>query len=724
MAILHRIQQRVNRWTRPDSGKAISHRPDLAGREHLISVSATTEATIDNYADYAKVFEVYSWVRRAIGIIVDATSTLPVWVLDAQGKALDNHPLMIFLNHGNDSQTAAEINSLWTIHMMLAGEAFLEIVNDGRNRPVEMWNRRPDYIGVVPDATRQDFPSPAGYRYGSMQTNQRDIEPARMVHSRFVNPINDWRGCAPIAAAREGIIIDFHAQRWSKNFLRFNARPDFAIVAPQGVTSSERERYLNEFVRRNQGNQHLPVILEEGVTDIKTFSFAPKDIEWLQQRKFSREEVATVFGVPEEILGFGRDTFENYRTAWEVTWTLTLLPLLRRRDSALTTHFHRYYPSLLKPTERIETDVSSVDVLNEDLKPKIESASILFGMGVPFNRIDERLGLGIGAVPNGDMPKGQTSVTVVTPPNQDAAQQAEAARLRRWAARRKNPQAADFHSDILSEAQKVLILSEVSTGNGFFPGIVTRRAIDPDPDGDMEERLRIERRTERLIRSGLETQQERVIATLPHTPDDFPEWARRDLEEAMRRQPSEEELYDMLRRALVQSADLGVSAAVAQLDSIGYGFDWTLANERARDWANRYVGELITGIDATTMRRVQAEVSEWVVNGEPLDSLIADLSGIFGAERAELIASTEVTRAYAEANRLAYRDAGMKYIKWNTAHDERVCPVCAPLNGQVVGIEGRFDGALDDDVREQFNARFEIPPAHPRCRCWLTAWVK
>lgn len=731
MTMLNRIATQYQRWVQPArAGKAISYKPDLAGREHLLSVSATTEQRIDSYADYAKVYEVYSWVRRAVGIIVDATATLPINVLDGNNKAIEVHPLTQLLRHGNDAQTMAEICSLWTINMMLAGEAFWEVVNDTRSRPVELWNRRPDYIGVIPDASRSDFPRAAGYLYSAEGSNERTIEPERMVHSRFMNPLNDWRGIAPIAAAREGIIIDLYSQQWSKNFLKNNARPDFALVAPQGVTSSERERYLAEFTRRNQGNAHLPVVLEEGVTDIKTFSFAPKDIEWLEQRKYSREEVATVFGIPEEILGFGRDTFENYRTAWEVTWTLTLLPLLRRRDSALTTHFKRY-TKWLKENERIETDVSSIDVLNEDLLPRAQVAKQFWEMGVPFNILDERMGLGIGAVPGGDVGWGKAQAVATTVELQSGngvgnEQAAEAARLRRWAGRRKNPRAADFQSDILSDAQKTAILSEVSTGNDFFPGVVTRRAVEPvDPDGDDAARLRIERRAERQIAAGLETQQERVLASLPETADDFPEWARRDLEEALRRQPSEDELYDMLRRALLQSVDLGVSAAVSQLETVGIGFDWTLANEEARAWANRYVGELISGIDATTLSRVRSAVEEWIVNGEPLDALIEDLAPVFGAQRAELIASTEVTRAYAEANRQAYRQAGMRYVRWNTANDERVCPVCGPLNGRVIGIDARFDDALSDDVRDQFrNLRFEIPPAHPRCRCWLTTWVE
>ena len=69
-------------------------------------------------------------------------------------------------------------------------------------------------------------------------------------------------------------------------------------------------------------NAHKPIVLEQGVTDIKTFSFAPKDMEWLEQRKLSRDEVGAVFGVPDEIMGYGKDTFENFDAADRVLWTL------------------------------------------------------------------------------------------------------------------------------------------------------------------------------------------------------------------------------------------------------------------------------------------------------------------------------------------------------------------------------------------------------------------
>jgi SPP1 gp7 family putative phage head morphogenesis protein len=78
-----------------------------------------------------------------------------------------------------------------------------------------------------------------------------------------------------------------------------------------------------------------------------------------------------------------------------------------------------------------------------------------------------------------------------------------------------------------------------------------------------------------------------------------------------------------------------------------------------------------------------------------------------------MIAVTEITRAYAEGQRLAgealrqeWPDARVTKT-WFTNNDDRVCEICAPLDGKTV--------ALDDE----FGMDIQQPPAHVRCRCWI-----
>jgi len=397
MTFWERVQLAYKILTR----KAISHHPELNDRVHVLSGEAKEAVTTEmqDYVGFARTFAAYVWVSKAVRVYQTAIGSLPVRVVDVNGKEREGHELTGILEHVNPSDSPSEAWESYCTHMLLGGESFMEFVPDSRGRPAEFWMRRPDETTVIPDTTWPDFPLVAGYTY----KDDRDIDPQYMVHAKLHNPLSPWRGLPPIAAVRQEIIVDLNSLNWSKKFLKQGARPDYALIAPAGLTPSERAEYLEILLDKHQGpdNWHLPIILEDGITDIKTFSWAPADIQWIEQRRMSREAIGSIFGVPDEIMGWGKDTYENMDQAHRWFWLLTLLPFCAHRDNALTSHFTKVWP-LLGPGERIATDTSTVVALAEDITVKADAAGKYWSMGVPWNLIDERLNLGFGPVPGGD----------------------------------------------------------------------------------------------------------------------------------------------------------------------------------------------------------------------------------------------------------------------------------------------------------------------------------
>lgn len=169
-------------------------------------------------------------------------------------------------------------------------------------------------------------------------------------------------------------------------------------------------------------------------------------------------------------------------------------------------------------------------------------------------------------------------------------------------------------------------------------------------------------------------------------------------------------LFPLLRNAALE----GAQTALDGLLDVGVGVSWELVNEAVVNWARAYTGNLITGINGTSQRFVQARVSEWIASGEPLDALEQSLRPMFGKVRSEMIAVTETTNAFAQGNLATWRESGVVDGKrWQTAVDDRVCPICQPLQGMEVGLdENGF-------TTEAGGIGLEAPPAHVRCRCWL-----
>lgn len=157
---------------------------------------------------------------------------------------------------------------------------------------------------------------------------------------------------------------------------------------------------------------------------------------------------------------------------------------------------------------------------------------------------------------------------------------------------------------------------------------------------------------------------------------------------------------------LVDIYDKSVGVTVGQIKQEFIG---ELATRAVR-WARQYAGELVRGLTNTTQRAVREAVATFISTpGMTFTDLKDMLSQTFSPGRAEMIAVTETTRAFYEGGKEAVeeiRRVGFDMVGiWRTAVDDRVCPICSPLEG------------LQENPSGGFGPQNLTPPAHPRCRC-------
>jgi HK97 family phage portal protein len=381
--------------------------PELLERQPLLRVSSDDEmqgsGAGNSFTQAAGSFNTHMWLQRAVNVLANSISPLGVVVTRGAGadsEYVDNHPTVQLLMHPNSGAGLVDMRREWVVNMLLGGEVGWEAVRSGRGKITELWSHNPEQFTVAPSSRR--YRAVAGYKIDDGFGEPYNLGVDEFIHWKFYNPLQPFRGISPVAAVRYSIVIDQLAQIWTQLFFKNQARPDFAVVAPEGISKSERIELEAKLMQRFSGQgAHLPIILEQGVTDIKTFSWAPKDTEWLQQRQLARSEVAAIVGVPDEIMGFGKDTYENFAAAERILWTVTITPLVGLFDGVLTAFLRR--ARMLLDNETISTDLRQVAQLQEDRTAKIGQAKVLFSMGVPVNTISEYLGLGLPTVDGGDV---------------------------------------------------------------------------------------------------------------------------------------------------------------------------------------------------------------------------------------------------------------------------------------------------------------------------------
>lgn len=164
-----------------------------------------------------------------------------------------------------------------------------------------------------------------------------------------------------------------------------------------------------------------------------------------------------------------------------------------------------------------------------------------------------------------------------------------------------------------------------------------------------------------------------------------------------------EKVFTLTTPVIEEMTELAMAEAVQVLFDMGFDFDASFVNAMAVQFAHNYSFELITGITTTSRNFVSGVTEDWINSGESIEVLFEQLAPMFGEARAELIGVTEITRLFADANREVWSKSGyVKKVKFLTAFDDLVCPICMPHNGEVSSIDSRTNK----------------PPLHVKCRCF------
>jgi len=137
---------------------------------------------------------------------------------------------------------------------------------------------------------------------------------------------------------------------------------------------------------------------------------------------------------------------------------------------------------------------------------------------------------------------------------------------------------------------------------------------------------------------------------------------------------------------------------------LGLEINYDVVNQNVLDFVGKYTDEWWAQLSKSTEKGLRTAIEKHVAQNTSMKDLLLDIEPLFGEQRAGVVATTEVTRLYAEGNKIAYADAGVQEVEWLTTGDP--CPLCEELEGQTWTIEDA-----------------ETPPLHVGCLCWLAPIV-
>ena len=218
----------------------------------------------------------------------------------------------------------------------------------------------------------------------------------------------------------------------------------------------------------------------------------------------------------------------------------------------------------------------------------------------------------------------------------------------------------------------------------------------------------------RLVLRHLRGQRARLLDYLAHMPPLRPAKAAYPIPDAVW---ADDEFEAALVTLLMTATEEGASLA-----QLGITLDYSLINKDAAKWARTQAARLVKDMDATSQAALQEQIVTFVeTEGYTIGQVEQALAPLFGEERATRVAITEITNTYAHGEILAGQRMkddfpDVRVIKtWHSSNDERVCFICAPLDGKSVDIDSGWGVDGEDDPNG-----IVTPAAHVGCRCWIS----
>ncbi len=185
-----------------------------------------------------------------------------------------------------------------------------------------------------------------------------------------------------------------------------------------------------------------------------------------------------------------------------------------------------------------------------------------------------------------------------------------------------------------------------------------------------------------------------------------------DKEDAMLRKRLQKEAMDEVERqaGILSLSETTRKSLVRGAAEVISG-DFHGAPFSSRIWANK--NELVA--------RLQVGLERSILQGEHPDRWARLFTDLVSAEMGEKagralfaarrLAITESARVMSEIQFNSFEKGGFKKYIWITEMDDRTCPVCSALDGEVFDIDRSEIGA-------------NLPPLHPFCRCSVAAYVE
>lgn len=314
------------------------------------------------------------------------------------------HPFLDLMRKPNAYTTGNDLLFDIDLFQELTGNSYIYVFSD---------NIGPRSITSLPSQYMHVIPSPdkfiAGYKW-MRDMQEVPFEADEVIHFRLPNPNNVYYGMSPLQAAKDAYNIAANMNIYQNAVFSNDGRLAGAFETDAQLNEDGFKRLkvqIDESFRGAKNAGKIP-LLEAGL-HYKDYGLAPRELDFLNSRKWSQEEIITAFGQTMALYD-KQTTRANSETALYLWMAHTIAPRHRAVEARLNEELVRLYDENLF--------CAFDECVPENLDYQLTERKTHVELGITTIN-EERSKLGLEPVPWGDEPRKQAAPAPPAPAGED-----------------------------------------------------------------------------------------------------------------------------------------------------------------------------------------------------------------------------------------------------------------------------------------------------------------
>ena len=316
-----------------------------SGSNYAFFMGGTTSGKAVTERSAMQMTAVYSCVR----ILSEAVAGLPLHLYkytDSGGKAmaLDHSLYRLLHDEPNPEMSSFVFRETLMTHLLLWGNAYAQIIRNGKNEIVALYPLMPNKMSVDRDENGRLYYT---YYRGSDEAIKNKefavtLQPSDVLHIPGLG-FDGLVGYSPIAMAKNAIGMAIACEEYGAKFFANGAAPGGVLEHPGTIKDPQRVRESWQSTFGGSGNANKIAVLEEGMK-YTPIGISPEQAQFLETRKFQINEIARIFRVPPHMVGdLEKSSFSNIEQQslefvkytldpWVIRWEQSIQRSLFSRD--------------------------------------------------------------------------------------------------------------------------------------------------------------------------------------------------------------------------------------------------------------------------------------------------------------------------------------------------------------------------------------------------------